>query len=496
MSITVACPSCRKALKAPDNAAGRKVKCPKCGTVLIIPAPQQIAAPFEDLSPPAPTMPPSPARRSNRAVLFMIAGGGALAVFLLVGVLILIFGTRGSRSSSPGTKAVAANESNDKPNPTAMSFESQAKQVLKAALDSWIFGDTLDQFEKKHPGYNFIEPKWSISQVVLLRYEIGLGRAEGPSDMPPGVKGYEFAVVLVFQSQAGMEIKENRRYAVRTKDDKAWTVFQNDSQASAKPPQEKRKEVKIDAEKDAGQAKQPEQPKEPLEKQKRAKLLLELEAKRREALPALQEENRQLEAALEQLRKEEAALRRNPRFGDPFNKQVVSQFNALLKKQRSLATRIQKSREALDQKVSDFEQERRQILHKFPEPGDPKLVEHKGLLYTQEELDRRKAFEEEHAKPRKVAASYMRSLIAKGLVSRPAFAGFYKNPKGKDSYAIAYKVASVNGRKVLGDTVHLYVFKDKQGYWQVSAFSQDGVHVKLGPPPREFQSAPDPGKEE
>jgi hypothetical protein len=228
--------------------------------------------------------------------------------------------------------------------------------------------------------------------------------------------------------------------------------------------------------------------------EQRAKLLAELEAKERDALAALQEENRQLEAALEQLRKEEAALRKNPRFGDPFNKQAMSQFNNLLKQQRALASKIQKTRESLDQKISDFEQERRKISVQFSAPADPKFVEHKGLLYSQEELDCLKAYEKEHASPRKVAASYMKSLIAKGLVSRPAFAGFFKNPKGNDSYAVAYKVSSVNGRKVLGDTVHLYVFKDKQGDWRVSAFSQDGVHVMLGPPPREFQPVPDPGK--
>jgi uncharacterized Tic20 family protein len=38
MPITIACPSCKARLQAPDNAAGKKVKCPKCGTPIPVPA--------------------------------------------------------------------------------------------------------------------------------------------------------------------------------------------------------------------------------------------------------------------------------------------------------------------------------------------------------------------------------------------------------------------------------------------------------------------------
>ena len=37
MSITVDCPACGHTLKAPDNAAGRKGKCPKCSGIVPIP---------------------------------------------------------------------------------------------------------------------------------------------------------------------------------------------------------------------------------------------------------------------------------------------------------------------------------------------------------------------------------------------------------------------------------------------------------------------------
>ncbi len=40
--IRFACPACRKILKAPDEGAGRKINCPKCGQRLLIPPPVQV----------------------------------------------------------------------------------------------------------------------------------------------------------------------------------------------------------------------------------------------------------------------------------------------------------------------------------------------------------------------------------------------------------------------------------------------------------------------
>jgi phage FluMu protein Com len=41
MPITLRCSSCAQALKVPDNMAGRRGKCPKCGAVLVIPAAEE-----------------------------------------------------------------------------------------------------------------------------------------------------------------------------------------------------------------------------------------------------------------------------------------------------------------------------------------------------------------------------------------------------------------------------------------------------------------------
>src|SRR6476659_9441846 len=54
----VVCSGCSAKLNAPDNAAGKRIKCPKCQTVTAVPAATVAAAPqfeiVEDDSPPAP----------------------------------------------------------------------------------------------------------------------------------------------------------------------------------------------------------------------------------------------------------------------------------------------------------------------------------------------------------------------------------------------------------------------------------------------------------
>jgi membrane-associated protease RseP (regulator of RpoE activity) len=39
MPLVIACPSCKAKLKAPDNAVGKAVKCPSCGTAIAVRAP-------------------------------------------------------------------------------------------------------------------------------------------------------------------------------------------------------------------------------------------------------------------------------------------------------------------------------------------------------------------------------------------------------------------------------------------------------------------------
>lgn len=94
--------------------------------------------------------------------------------------------------------------------------------------------------------------------------------------------------------------------------------------------------------------------------------------------------------------------------------------------------------------------------------------------------------------PRKVADEYVKSVEKKGLLRRVVFAGTYKSSKKEDSYAVSYTVSEVNRKPVTNQLVHVLVIKDKDGEWRISAFSADGVHVALGPPPRGFIKVIDP----
>lgn len=113
MPILIACSSCKGQCQAPDTAAGRKVRCPKCGAVLDVPAPAvppqarpaplpvaspaPVPAPAPRLNAPLPGLIPSGLGRVPRPVWLLAGGAGAL----LVAVVVIIVLAAGSNSSAP-----------------------------------------------------------------------------------------------------------------------------------------------------------------------------------------------------------------------------------------------------------------------------------------------------------------------------------------------------------------------------------------------------------
>lgn len=69
MPIIVVCPKCSVKLSAPDNAVGRKVKCPKadCGAVVAVPAPAPLPLELNDAEENPPTSPTPVPKRSTSA---------------------------------------------------------------------------------------------------------------------------------------------------------------------------------------------------------------------------------------------------------------------------------------------------------------------------------------------------------------------------------------------------------------------------------------------
>ncbi len=145
MPIPVLCPGCNARLNAPDAAAGRNVKCPKCQALMTIPAKETPAMDFDVLDEPAPKQrPPAPVKRPVKTDVMLdddddddrprrrrrdpdederprkkgkqkasgppvglLVGGGLAAILLLVGVGYAIYHF-GFREKDPDTVAAGS----------------------------------------------------------------------------------------------------------------------------------------------------------------------------------------------------------------------------------------------------------------------------------------------------------------------------------------------------------------------------------------------------
>jgi hypothetical protein len=84
LRITITCPICSAAIRAPAAAAGRRAKCPKCGERIQIPA-REVAEPSPTLATAAVT---APASKSDRGHWIVLVSVGAF-VLVLVGIGVL-----------------------------------------------------------------------------------------------------------------------------------------------------------------------------------------------------------------------------------------------------------------------------------------------------------------------------------------------------------------------------------------------------------------------
>jgi hypothetical protein len=258
MSIHMLCPSCRCKVNAPDKAVGRKAKCPKCGSAFIVNATEPVPPPQRQQSPvplsldaeilqplpPAISQKPDGApyagidvehnaksdpstRRSQRQggrsepqrqsgqpsqKTLLIALGGML-VLMTAGIAIL-FATGVLQLNSGGSKK---NKQADKPEvPMASPNDAaEAKLKVKAVLDDWTLGKSEEALKLSHPEIK--ASVFGIGMYRILKYEIV---TEGGKE---GYFGYEFAVIIVYQSEAGTEIKKNAKFYAK-KDGNIWNV--------------------------------------------------------------------------------------------------------------------------------------------------------------------------------------------------------------------------------------------------------------------------------
>jgi len=456
MSISVSCPSCRKALKAPDKAAGRKVKCPGCGTTLVIPEPQAAKAAFEDLPQLIPTVPRPKARTWNRAVLLAAAGGGILALLVLAVVVVLAFNSGRSKSPVEAKDRVAegGDELLKKTKPQAADgnaggAEKHKKTPIVQDRKDTVPDEAQREEQKKKEIERAIQDAESLQAPAIVKGQIN-------NALPFAQQMWDLAT-NEFKLQAAKGKVYRSRFNQKDQAAVLKWFFARNSFVGPGKYDFKIGEFILDP------------------------VLWQEYYGESEALGKFRPETTDSCVLLMHLKVDAATAEqwRTKMEKKTFALTVWYRFREVKRATRKENPHWTDGRLAYDIAfIAD--------VLKFEESADETPDEPRPKKEEQTPAPK------QTASARSTADDYMKSLEKKGLIRLPVYAGMFKNPKGKDSYAVAYKVSSANGKKVLGDTVHLFVFKDKTATWQVSAFSQDGVHVMLGPPPREFQRVSDP----
>lgn len=128
MPVSVECPECENRFKVKDELAGRKVRCPKCATVVTVAAEEEEEVPARkqprDVESGASRRrdggkeprPRGKSRKreaaSGRGLLIGLVAGGGVLLLVAVGVVVLIFnppwgGKANSDKGTPGNQAAA-----------------------------------------------------------------------------------------------------------------------------------------------------------------------------------------------------------------------------------------------------------------------------------------------------------------------------------------------------------------------------------------------------
>ena len=164
-----------------------------------------------------------------------------LAVLFMTAVVSCIFIGCGSNANPDPSAESSEPALKDGPQPKESEDQDaiKANSLLKASLDSWVFGDSKETWKQTHPDvavfdergsirpfgldHDHLRPVGSFPRVKLLKYEIGMSRG---GEKKPGVDyvSYEFVVTLHAQDSQGNDIKRNQNYSVsRLK--KRWTIM-------------------------------------------------------------------------------------------------------------------------------------------------------------------------------------------------------------------------------------------------------------------------------
>jgi hypothetical protein len=136
-----------------------------------------------------------------------------VVIVMLSGILAGCSNSPSSKPDEEKAKQAKGTTPTDSAKKKSSGSEAEAQAVLKAALDSWAFGDTLEKFEKDHPGVQFFDTNW-ITKKRLGKYEIGNVRKDGMT--------FEFLVTLTFREDTS-DVTKSGDYHV-TRDAAGWVI--------------------------------------------------------------------------------------------------------------------------------------------------------------------------------------------------------------------------------------------------------------------------------
>jgi hypothetical protein len=125
----------------------------------------------------------------------------------------------------------------------------------------------------------------------------------------------------------------------------------------------------------------------------------------------------------------------------------------------------------------DLEQKSRRAIKAYPQEGDPKLIEHRQVLLNEEEFQKVKNFEKEHASPEIVARSY---VLPHRRLLNPVLKATYTHAIRDDQVALFFETETPEYRQI-----YVSACKTPDGLWfLVPNRKKEGSNLFPGKPPR------------
>jgi uncharacterized Zn finger protein (UPF0148 family) len=209
MPISFSCPACDRPLKVKDELAGRKVKCPKCGEGVVVPAEEEDEK--AAVGPPPKKSRPQEhdeeedrprkkkkkkKQQDSKMPLILLAGGGLLLVGIVVLVIVLVSSGGKKKADDP----VAGPVKQPEPEPEKKQEEKQQPQEIgkKIRNESGGLRTRINRTERLN----------ELRQIALFYQQYGDGRR-------PPAKVEDFVRSLPRDAQQIAQAIEEKYYLIR-----------------------------------------------------------------------------------------------------------------------------------------------------------------------------------------------------------------------------------------------------------------------------------------